>query len=493
MGVFTFMESIPETKYLSAENCTAYRFIMRLFYLEYQRMSYQLDKETIFAKLQREIELSSYTPEQLGRDLEQLTQWKNLTAIQDPRKAYTIADFKNKRYQYMLTQRALEVERMTVQLEELATRTAGLSANAFRQILEYLNQAEHLETMPLKDVYDWWRDLQRKFEDMSGQYQDYLWRFYDPGAERSMKSLEFIAYKNQLIRYLEEFIQDLQRSSEQIGVRLKSFSPEQERRVLDLIYKSALSTPGEHSPAWEREVRARNEAVWNSIKEWFIGKNATSRQVLEINNRVIEKVTREANALVQRQNMGGNKTEIRHILTLFAKNPSLDDAHRLSALVFGAQCTRHFTVGAEREEFHSGVSVYDVPPAECVLQPRTRAFKERRQRGGFADKSAEKAAQREKILREAQALRQEVMSYVLDGKLDFSALDRPVTPAVRAVMLSWIQTASLNPDGRGYTQYGQPYQLRIRENRVCRLLCTDGVLTMPDCVLIFENAKEEKL
>ena len=171
----------------------------------------------------------------------------------------------------------------------------------------------------------------------------------------------------------------------------------------------------------------------------------------------------------------------------------MDDAHRLSALVFGAQCTRHFTVGAEREEFHSGVSVYDVPPAECVLQPRTRAFKERRQRGGFADKSAEKAAQREKILREAQALRQEVMSYVLDGKLDFSALDRPVTPAVRAVMLSWIQTALLNPDGRGYTQYGQPYQLRIRENRVCRLLCTDGVLTMPDCVLIFENAKEEKL
>ena len=85
------------------------------------------------------------------------------------------------------------------------------------------------------------------------------------------------------------------------------------------------------------------------------------------------------------------------------------------------------------------------------------------------------------------------MSYVLDGKLDFSALDRPVTPAVRAVMLSWIQTALLNPDGRGYTQYGQPYQLRIRENRVCRLLCTDGVLTMPDCVLIFENAKEEKL
>ena len=103
MSVFVFMDSIPETKYLSAENCAAYRFIMRLFYLEYQKMSYQLDKETIFSKLQRESGLLSYTPEQLGRDLDQLTQWKNLTAIQNPRKAYTIADFKNKRYQYMLT------------------------------------------------------------------------------------------------------------------------------------------------------------------------------------------------------------------------------------------------------------------------------------------------------------------------------------------------------------------------------------------------------
>lgn len=490
MGVFAFMDSIPETKYLSAENCMAYRFIMRLFYLEYQKMSYQLDKETIFARLQREIEFSAYTPEQLGRDLEQLTQWKNLTAIQDPRKAYTIADFKNKRYQYMLTQRALEVERMTVQLEELATRTAGLSANAFRQILEYLNQAERLETLTPQEIDDWWSRFQREFEYMSGQYQDYLWRFYDPGAERNMKTEEFIPYKRQLIRYLQEFIQDLQHSAERIQARLESFSPEQERRILDLAYQGELSRPpGEHPPAWEREVRARNEAVWNSIKEWFIGKNATSRQVLEINNRVIEKVTREANALVQRQNMGGNKTEIRHILTLFAKSPSLDDAHRLSALVFGAQCTRHFTLGAERQEFHSGVSVYDAPPAECLLQPRTRAFKERRQRGGFADKSAEKAAQRERILKEAQTLRQEVMSYIRDGKLDFGALDRPVTPAVRAVMLSWIQTASLNPDGRGYTQYGQPYTLCVRENRVCRLLCTDGVLTMPDCVLIFENAK----
>ena len=327
---------------------------------------------------------------------------------------------------------------------------------------------------------------------MSGQYQDYLWRFYDPGAERNMKAGEFIPYKCQLIRYLQEFIQDLQHSAERIQARLESFSPEQERRILDLACQGEQERP-DYMPSWEQEIRARNEAVWKSIRDWFIGSNSTARQVLEINDRVIEKVAREANALVQRQNMGGNKAEIRHIMTLFAKSPSLDDAHRLSAMVFGAQHARHFTVGAEREEFHSGVSVYDAPPIECVLQPRTRAFKERRQRGGFADKREEKAAQREKILQEAQTLRQEVMSYIRDGKLNFSALERPVTPAVRAVMLSWIQAASLDPDGRARTQYGQAYALRIRENRICHLLCTDGVLTMPDCALIFDDSDKENL
>ena len=51
-------------------------------------------------------------------------------------------------------------------------------------------------------------------------------------------------------------------------------------------------------------------------------------------------------------------------------------------------------------------------------------------RSGFADKSAEKAAQRQKILEEERALRQEVMGYIRDGKLDLAALDAPVSSKI---------------------------------------------------------------
>ncbi len=57
--------------------------------------------------------------EQLVQDLEALVKWKNLTPIQDPGKVYTIADYKNKQYRYTMSEYAVEIERLTVRLENL--------------------------------------------------------------------------------------------------------------------------------------------------------------------------------------------------------------------------------------------------------------------------------------------------------------------------------------------------------------------------------------
>ena len=71
---------------------------------------------------------------------------------------------------------------------------------------------------------------------------------------------------------------------------------------------------------------------------------------MDVTNEVIRRVVQNAAILVQMQNMGvSNKAELRHLMTLFAGAGSIEDAHRLSALVFGAQQCRHFTVNAERE------------------------------------------------------------------------------------------------------------------------------------------------
>lgn len=485
------LENISETRYLSADNYLAYRTIMRIFYLEHQKMHYQMDRDTVLALLRQQACFTQYSPEQLTLDLQQLVKWRNLTPIQDPRKPRTIAEFKNRQFQYMMSQPAVEIERMTITLENLSTRTAGLSVSPFRRIREDLYRAEQLDSLSLREIQAWWEDLQEDFQRLSQSHQDYLREFYGPGTEMQMKSVDFIAYKQNLVRYLEKFIQDLQHSVAQIGAQLERFSPEETAHILELVRRSELEIPrpqSEQASGWQNELDARCKGVWRSLLDWFVGSDSTARQVLNVTNEVIRRTVQNAALLVQMENMGvSNKAELSHLLKLFAGFQSVEEAHRLSALVFGVQQVRHFAFTAVRETDRADLSTYDEAPFSHLLQPRTRSYRPRLDRSGFADKSEEKAAQRQKILEKERMLRQKVMGYIHDGRLDLAALDDPVPPDVRRVFLSWVAAANFSPDHRGRTQYGQSYTLHRRQNQTCRMICTDGTLTMPNCVLIFEE------
>lgn len=486
-----YLESVPQTKYLSAENYVSYRAIMRIFYHEHQKMHYQLDKQTIMGELRQDRLFSAYTDQQLSQDLDQLIKWKNLTAIQDPRKVRTVADFQNKQYQYMMSQAALEIERMTLTLENLYTHTVGLTTSSFRRIQRALDKIEKIDQMSLKDIGDWWQDLQEDFSRLSQSYQDYLREFYGPSAEKYMKSEDFIVYKRHLITYLEDFVQDLQNSSAQISAQLEYISSDKTEKLLDLIHQSELDIPrpaSEKTDHWQNEIRMKNEGVWNSLIGWFSGNDATARQVMEVTNEVIRRVVQNAAMIVQMQNMGiSNKAELRHIMKLFSETSSLDEAHKLSSLVFGAQHARHYVVNSERDTDRIDKSCYQEAPMEFLLRPRERTYRPSVDRSGFADRSAEKRAQRRKILEDAQRLRGEVMRYIRNGKLDFAHMETPVTPEARTVFLSWLAIANLSPDKKGATEYGQRYSLKSRGNGTCTMVCTDGSLTLPDCVLEFEG------
>ena len=483
------LEKLTETKYLSETNYVSYRAIMRLFYLEHQKMHYQLDKDTVLQLLRDHPMFAEYTAAQLTLDLDQLTAWKNLTTVQDPHRHYTIADFKNRRFQYMMSPAAVEIERMTVTLEHLSVSSASLSPSSFRRLQDGLRRLDKLKDMELIEVQSWWRDIQGDFQRLSQNYQDYLREFYGPSMEKRMNAGEFVAYKHHLIHYLEGYIQDLQHSAAQIGAQLDAYSTEQIAQMLDLVTRSELEVvphPKSAQPSWQ-EVRSRCEGVWQSLTSWFTGPAPTSRQVLDVTNKVISDVVQNAALLVQLENMGvSNKAELHHLLTLFASCQSLQEAHRLSAMVFGAQQARRYSINAGQDPDRMDRSIYDEPPLMHTVQPRLRTYKPRMERNGFADKSAEKARQREKILAEEQALKQQVLHYIQGGKVDFALVRDPIPPSVRTTLLSWVAQANLNSDRRSHTEYGQSYRLHSRGGELC-IPCTDGTLTMPDCVLIFEE------
>lgn len=192
----------------------------------------------------------------------------------------------------------VEVERLIITLKNLSTRTARLSASPFRRIREDLYKAEQMDDLSLREVNAWWQGLQEDFQRLSQNHQDFLRELYGPGMEMQIKSMDFIVYKQNLVRYPEDFVQGLQHSAEQIGAQLEKFSPEQASHF------------------------------WVS-----------------------------------------NKVELRHLLTLFAGFQTVEEGHRLSALVFGAQQARHFSFDHIWESERIGLSPYDEPPMEFPLCP----------------------------------------------------------------------------------------------------------------------------
>ena len=156
--------------------------------------------------------------------------------------------------------------------------------------------------------------------------------------------------------------------------------------------------PRSEQPSWH-EVRSRCEGVWQALTTWFTGQEPTSRQVLDVTNKVISDVVQNAALLVQLENIGvSNKAGLHHLLTLFASCPSLPEAHRLSAMAFGAQQARHYSVNADQEPDRIDRSTYEEPPLTYTVQPRLRTYKPRMERKGFADKSEENDRQRLKLM-----------------------------------------------------------------------------------------------
>lgn len=486
-----YLEAIDETSYLSVPNASTYRKIMRCFYREYEKMNFQLYKEDIFELVKKDPLFETYTMDQLVLELNALVKWKNLTPIQDPGRVYTIADYKNKQYQYTMSEYAVEIERLTVRLENIFLESGNLSTNFFVRLEKSLDEASMMERASLKEVNEWWNLLQEDFKRLNQNYQDYLRDFYSGKTEQLMKSVEFIVHKDKFIQYLTDFVQEMQRHSRKIERILVQNIPVIEETVLEKVVQSELDIPHAqlevHGNA-EQSIRENVQGKWKSLKNWFVDtekRECECKKVLKITNDVIRSIIQNAALIVQIQNWGiSRKDDYKKFLELFLKCENLEEAQKLSAHVFGVQKIEHFKTLEPREEDTINKSIYEELPAEFLLKPHTRNYREKKDKRGFSDKTMEKMIQREAYLKQVQGQKEIVMHYIKDHKIVFSEISERVTEDTRKVFLQWIAQANMNSQKKGRTEYGQEYRL-MREKGTCVLKCEDGDLTMPSYILEF--------
>lgn len=484
------LKPIEEVKYLATENSWRYRPIMRYCFNQYEQLKYWLYKEEIFEELRQYPGFAGYTIEQCQQDLETLVAWGNLLPVQDTAKARTVEEFKNKQFRYQLSEYSVEIERMTITLENLSVEGASLEPSLIERIREAIQKLPVMTGADPKTVGSWWHGLNADFKSLNQNYQDYIRSFHSLRAEELMKTTAFIAYKDSIIEYLREFVKGLQTNSYWIEEELRGLDEKIIETVLEKAFIYDKSIPRLEFVN-EREIYENIRGRWQSICQWFLGTGHRDSEVVklfDITNELIRKITRYAAQIVENLNSAANrKEEYKKLATLFLSCQDLDECHKLSALAFGVFNSRHLQGDLERSTESIGSSVYAEAPLEVEIRPRIRAYKEKTAKKPILDKSKYK----EKIYSQyIQNLRQEqqiIKGYIRGDQIDFAALPK-ISPFIRTTLLRWVGRACAARDRRGKTEDGKIFRLIEPPGGVrCTLICDDGELEMPAYKIRFEE------
>ncbi len=484
------IKPIKETIYLSADNVLRYRAIIRFFYIQYEKIRYWLYKEDIFNELKSHDLFEDYTMDQCKSDLTQLTNWGNLIADQDAAKVHTVEDFKNKQFRYQLSEYSVEIERMVIRLENMFIEGASLEPSLLERLRNEISRLHTVKHEDILQVYAWWDGINNDFIRLNQNYQDYIRDLNSVHAEEMMKTHTFLVFKDKLVEYLRTFIKSLQRNTAAIEAVLRSVSAEDVELILSKVIAHELSIPRLDISLSEVYVRDLVTGRWESIVRWFVDTDGIANEAAKLfdaTNGIIRRITRYASQITELFNTGANrKEEYRKLSEIFSICEDINQAHRLSALVFGVDKPIHLKGELSRETDSINSGVYDEPAFDFPLTPRIRTFKESVTKARVPDHSAQKKEMANIIFKQLKQDRDMIDSYIVNNAVDFSRLPR-ITADERNVLLSWLSRGLDAGSEIAKTDSGRSYRIDASaKHQSCELECNDGVFIMPCYKILFE-------
>lgn len=487
---------IDEMRYLTVENAWRYRSILRYFYIQYEKMKYWLYKEDVYEALKENEEFKEYTMEMCKQDLDALLLWKNLSAIQDTAKVSTVEEFKNKQFRYQLSEYSVEIERLTIRLENLFVETASLEPTLLERLREELKKLSQMAKQGEKEVGSWWSSLNSDFKRLNQNYQDYIRDLYSIKAEEMMKTREFMIFKDKFIEYLRDFVKGLQNHANAIEHILRNLAFEDIDAVLEKAIAYEVSIPRIDTEIDEVGIKENIYGRWDSLNAWFLGSKGNESEaakLMDITNDIIRKITRYAAQISESRNSAINrKEEYRKLAELFDQCRDIKEAHKLSSLAFGIFNMKHLKSDHFRETESINSHVFEETPGTTMLKPRVRGYQEKAERSPIRSNKDKKEAMMKRIQLERQIEEKTMENYVIDHCIDFKTLP-VIEQHVRTTLLKWLSKGISGSDKKGKTEDGRVYQVELptERNKCCVLRCEDGNLEMPAYVIRFLDSKEE--
>ncbi len=481
------LEQIEEVKYLAQENTPRYRLIMKFLFNKYEEAEYWLYKEEIFNEVKKTI--SNYTEEECDRDLDFLLNNGSLTKLQDTQNINTINDFKFHNFRYQMTDKAVIIERMTIELEEIEVKVASLEPRLFERINNLIKRLTDIYNLDENQIYELWIDINNDFKSLNEHYQDFLKKFHEAKTEELLQSEAFLEFKSSVINYINDFINSYIKNSTSIKNYLLEIDTEKTKYLMDTLISHQKKAPKISVDFDYEKLRKVNYGKWQSLRKWFISLNSQSEgeRLLEATQNVIQKIYKYASSLIELHgNMINRKEEYKHICYLFDELDNADEANKLSSAVFGILVTKHYKMSGIANT-DSLIKSYDVPPIEIPINTMIKEYKIKSQNSKIIDKSLEK----EQILKEArikELLRKEkIKNLIKSGKIILNN-EIKLDEIERKYVLNLIEKSSGVSEKE--PEFGYQYYVTNETSDKCKIISPDGVFELNSRTIVIEVGEE---
>lgn len=369
-----------------------YRAIMRAFAEAKRHFVVHLRPEDVAKALENDSPCSS---DELQAALNQLAEWGNLLAQPDNERATTVEDFYRARYLYQLSRHGEAAETALAVFEQMLGRRGALQTVALHDIRDGLQVVARLAKEPKPDagrVHAQLRDLSKVFADLAENAQAFMAGLARTLDLRAVDRDAFLAYKQEIIEYLERFVGDLVVLSADIAALIRDLDePIQPllaiaatRDAQDLAPDPELDdggSPKAHKDLPQETSMQEWAGHWAGLRFWFVGSRDRPSQAMVLQSRARKAISQLLEVVVrlneQRLGRSDRSADFRMLARWFMACENDGDAHRLWRAAFGLAPARHLTVDEEtlqqrREQpAASRDSWWSTEP--LIVNPRLRA------------------------------------------------------------------------------------------------------------------------
>ncbi|MDR1151136.1 MAG: TIGR02677 family protein [Bifidobacteriaceae bacterium] len=341
--------------YVTAPKARLYRRIMRAFVAEKERFAVHLRPEAVAGRLAAHGD--PVQMEELVGAIDALArpEWGNLLAFPDTSRVSTLEDFRRRRMIYQLSQPGEAAEEALAAYDRSLGERGELQAVALENIaaqLRALAAAIREDPLDAPRVHSGLISLTTIFKDLADNAAAFM-----SSVQRSIDLHDadldaFIAYKDQLIRYIDRFVQDLVVRGQQIASELGAFAPVDVDRLCLLVADRELADrppAAGADPHEERQSLAeRWRERWRGLVDWFVAtpERQSEAALLRAKARsAVPALLQVVAALAERQSGRSDRsTDFLALAEMFAHVPDDAARHRLWRCAFGLTSARHLMV-----------------------------------------------------------------------------------------------------------------------------------------------------